>query len=69
MNCDQLKIFIYQYFDKTLYLTLNFTFQKVISFTKTLPNFITLGRNANFKYLHTHELFNQAEECIRQYNS
>lgn len=44
-------------------------FQKVISFTKALPNFITLGRNANFKYLHTHELFNQAEECIRRYNS
>ena len=44
-------------------------FQKVTSFTKALPNFITLGRNANFKYLHTHELFNQAEECIRRYNS
>ena len=38
--------------------------KKVISFAQSLPGFAILGRNANFKYLHTHDLFNYAESCV-----
>ena len=38
--------------------------KKVISFAHSLPGFAILGRNANFKYLHTHDLFNYAESCV-----
>ena len=34
--------------------------KKVISFAQSLPGFAILCRNANFKYLHNHYLFNYA---------
>ena len=40
--------------------------KKVISFAQSLPGFAILGRNANFKYLHTHDLFNYAESCVNE---
>ena len=37
----------------------------VISYLKEFDNLYLLGRSAEFKYLHTHDLFNQSNQIIK----